>query len=62
MASIVDEPGGEQVAEEDRWTFTGNPAVRALLDHIAEQLATEFVRLIRNSVSTDTETRSEDPK
>lgn len=62
MASIVDKPGGEEVAEEDQWNSTENPAVRALLDHIAEQLAAEFVRLMRNSVSTETDTGSEDQR
>ncbi len=60
MTDVVDKPGGEQITEEDQWTFTENPAVRALLDHIAEQLAAEFVRLMRASVDTETDTRSEE--
>jgi hypothetical protein len=40
----------------DEWSIV-NPAVRALLDHVAEELAAEFVRLMKRSVSEDPETR-----
>jgi hypothetical protein len=40
----------------DEWSIL-NPAVRALLDHVAEELAAEFVRLMKRSVCEDAETR-----
>jgi hypothetical protein len=43
-------------APADEWSIV-NPAVRALLDHVAEELAAEFVRLMKRSVSEDPETR-----
>jgi len=57
MARVIEKPGGEKIAEEELWTFTANPAVRALLDHIAEQLAAEFVGLMKASVSVESDTR-----
>ncbi len=60
MTDVVDKSSGEELAEEDPWTFTENPAVRALLDHIAEQLAAEFVRLMRASMGATADTRSEE--
>jgi hypothetical protein len=41
--------------ETEDWAFTQNPAVRALLDHVAEELAAEFVRLMRSSVAPESE-------
>jgi hypothetical protein len=52
------EPTGHQPSREpeaDEWTFRLNPAVRALLDHLAEELAAEFVRLMRASVAQQSE-------
>jgi hypothetical protein len=40
----------------DEWSIV-NPAVRALLDHVAEELGAEFVRLMKRSVCEDAETR-----
>lgn len=39
-------PEGRPVAPDDEWGVV-NPAMRALLDHLAEELAAEFVRLIK---------------
>ena len=56
---------GEPVGEPDddhSWTFSRDPSVRALLDHVAEELAAEFVRLMKASVvaEADAETEKED--
>jgi hypothetical protein len=54
----MDEPTSRQPSGEpngDHWTFTLNPAVRALLDHMAKELAAEFVRLMRASVEQQSE-------
>jgi hypothetical protein len=45
-----EEPPGEP---DERWAVLQEPAVRALLDHVAEELASEFVRLMRGSVATE---------
>ena len=53
MTEIEGSPGGERAEETEgeAWAFARNVAVRALLDHVAEELAAEFVRLMRASVS-----------
>lgn len=48
----VDEP------RDDEWAFKQNPAVRALLDHVAEDLAAEFMRLIGASAAPESEAGS----
>ena len=56
---------GEQVEGrdgDDGWAFSRDPSVRALLDHVAEELAAEFVRLMRASVSPATDAESEEVK
>ena len=35
------------VAQISDWSQRGNPALRELLDHLAEQLAMEYVRLMK---------------
>ncbi len=35
--------------ETERWTANDNSAVSELLDHIARELAEEYVRLMRNT-------------
>jgi hypothetical protein len=55
------EGGGDPSA--DGWCIV-NPAVRAMLDHLAEELATEFIRLVM-AASKDSESRpqkDEEPK
>jgi hypothetical protein len=54
---MADHTGGQPSGEPDagKWTFRLNPAVRALLDHVAEELAAEFVRLTRASVEQQSE-------
>lgn len=42
-------------SETQEWSVSSHPAVRAVLDHIAEELAAEFVRLMSASVAGDTE-------
>lgn len=51
----VGEPG-------DPWGFLQDPAVRALLDHVAEELAFEFVRLMRASVAPEADGKPKEKK
>lgn len=56
---------GEPVGEPDDdhgWTFSRDPSVRALLDHVAEELATEFVRLMKGSIVTGAEGEPKEKK
>jgi hypothetical protein len=57
MAKITEKRGGPTVDEADTetWAFRENVAVRALLDHVAEELAAEFVRLMRAGIPKDAE-------
>ena len=57
MAEIDGRTGGkpDEDPEGVKWTFRQDPAVRALLDHLAEELAAEFVRLMRASVDQQSE-------
>lgn len=57
--AFADEEEGGLVSE---WNLRGNPAMRALLDHLAEVLAAEFLRLLRASVSGKSETDREEKK
>lgn len=44
-------PNGESgEGTDDEWAVANNPAMRALLDHVAEELAAEFVRLMKAAV------------
>lgn len=52
MAFADEEDGGPTF----EWSLRGNPAMRALLDHLAELLAGEFLWLMKASVSTEAET------
>jgi hypothetical protein len=47
---IVSAEGVEE-RPADACTTRGNPAVRALLDHLAEELASEFIELMRASTA-----------
>lgn len=38
---------------EEDWSALTNPAVTALLDHVAEELAREYVRLMKNAAAVD---------
>ena len=38
---------GRKEIPSGEWTLEGNPAVRELLDHLAEELAAEYVRLMK---------------
>ena len=38
---------------EDAWRYDSNPAVRELLDHIAQELAREYVRLMKEAPEED---------
>lgn len=63
MADSVNRGDGEPVGEPDeRWAVLQDPAVRALLDHVAEELASEFVRLMRGSVATEADGEPKEKK
>lgn len=62
MPDGADHAKGDSSGETDeRWPILRDPAVRALLDHVAEELAAEFVRLMKGSVvaGADAETEKE---
>ncbi len=62
MAEIVGKHRGEADGEGDEWAVSRSPAVRALLDHVAEELAAEFVRLMKASVVEDTDLGPEEER
>lgn len=63
MAESRNQEGGEPPVEPDeRWAVLQDPAVRALLDHVAEELASEFVRLMRGSVATEADGKPKETK
>jgi len=39
--------------QDPAWSPTTNPAVAALLDHLAEELAREYVRLMEQAAQDD---------
>jgi len=39
----------------DVWTPTSDHAVRELLDHLAQELAAEYVRLMKKAASAETD-------
>jgi hypothetical protein len=54
MTTPREPTGSDRGREESKeWSFSQDPAVRTLLDHVAEELAAEFVRLMRASVATE---------
>lgn len=56
------QPRADTQGEDDEWVVSQNPAVRALLDHVAEELAAEFVRLMKASIAEETDPKSEEVK
>lgn len=56
--------GGEKSegAGSAEWSASANPALRAVLDHIAEELAAEFVRLMKASVVPETDAEPEEER
>lgn len=49
-------------AETAEWSVSRNPAMQAVLDHIAEELAAEFVRLMRAWVVQETDAGPEEER
>jgi len=39
--------------QDPAWSATANPAVAALLDHLAEELAREYVRLMERAAQAE---------
>lgn len=63
MAENRNREGGEGPGKpEEHWVVWQDPAARALLDHVAEELAAEFVRLMRGSVATEAEGKRKERK
>lgn len=64
MRDVEGKAGGGpgEASETEEWSVSGNPAMRAVLDHIAEELAAEFVRLMRASVVQETDADPEEEK
>ena len=45
----------EDIELSDRWDCRYNPAVRELLDHLARELAEEYVRLMKEAAQREAE-------
>lgn len=56
LMAFADEDSGPAY----EWSLRENPAMRALLDHLAELLAEEFLWLMKAPVSTERETEREE--
>ncbi len=57
-------PTAEVAAYDKAWSPSENPALAALLDHLAEELALEYIRLMevaaQNARATPSERETED--
>lgn len=53
MAAVKTEGAGWVTSEADAWNPETNPAVTNLLDHLAEELAKEYVRLMERAVEDE---------
>lgn len=49
MKQVQDET---PIIEQPQWVHKDNPQIRALLDHIAEELAREYIELMESSVAS----------
>ncbi len=43
-----------ELDQDPAWSPAANPAVAALLDHLAEELAREYIRLMEQTAQNDT--------
>ena len=58
MRAKAAEPASNPDVSEQEWNPTTNPAARELLDHLADELAKEYIRLMKQ---TGKETSAIDP-
>jgi len=42
---------------DDNWTPTSNSAVRDILDHLAKELASEYIRLMKKTVLPESDSK-----
>lgn len=52
MRSKAPEPAGSPKDKDQDWSPVDNPAVRELLDHLADELAREYIRLMKQAAAT----------
>lgn len=58
MRAKAAEPARNPDVSDQGWNPTTNPAVRELLDHLADELAKEYIRLMKQA---EIETTAIDP-
>ena len=51
MRPRIAEPAGHQRDKDQDWSPVDNPAVRDLLDHLADELAREYIRLMKQAAA-----------
>lgn len=51
MRSRAADPAGSPRDKDLNWSPVDNPAVRELLDHLADELAREYIRLMKQAVA-----------
>lgn len=49
MRKKAAEPGRKSESPDEGWDPNTNPAVRELLDHLADELAMEYIRLMKQA-------------
>ena len=52
-------PKGKSGSSNQEWNSVTNPAVRELLDHLAEELAKEYIRLMKQAPDIEVNTSEE---
>jgi hypothetical protein len=62
MAATVGQAEGEGEVGSGDWAVSRNPAVRSLLDHVAEELAAEFVRLMKAAAVENADSATDEEK
>lgn len=55
MQSRTSEPAGRPKEKDQDWSPLDNPAVRELLDHLADELAREYIRLMKQAAAGTSE-------
>jgi hypothetical protein len=51
------EPVRKPDIPDEGWNPNSNPAVRELLDHLADELAKEYIRLMKQAAGDGTDTK-----
>ena len=52
MRSRTTEPAGSPKYKDQVWSPAANPAVRDILDHLADELAREYIRLLKQAAAS----------